>query len=265
MARFAPRGFTLIELLIVIAIIAVLIGMLLPAMGKAREAGRLVVCLSNQRQIGMALSMYASTYKEFTPRECGASEVGFPPQVPAYRGSSRNLAWAFTLRPFVDPRANTLDATGGLGDQYRDATYYRDPSRRKDPHNIHYVNNGLKFRRNGAGLVYSTQEGKPPTPMHRYTHTSTTMYLTCFTDDPSGLRWGSWYSAGNSDLDVAVYYDMWRSTNVEGGSTVHTEAQRVAVNRHGNGAAAMFLDGHANRVSGVELAKAKNWDDGDYK
>ena len=97
-ARFA---FTLIELLVVIAIIAVLAAMLLSALSRAKESARVTQCLSNLRQLGLAVRLYADENADEFPRsQHSAFANGLMPwerTVAPFLGSSPTL-WTNLLR-----------------------------------------------------------------------------------------------------------------------------------------------------------------------
>lgn len=94
------RGFTLIELLVVVAIIAMLISMMLPTLGSARKQTRTTVCMSNQRQLAVAATTYATENDDWmNPLEDWWSAGGEPVEV----------TFRVLLFPYVSQIPETFD------------------------------------------------------------------------------------------------------------------------------------------------------------
>src|SRR4029077_8443759 len=95
------RAFTLVELLVVIAIIGILIGLLLPAINAAREAGRRAQCSNNLKQIGLGFNTYEGTMGLYPPGRAGYDANGLA-KVGA--GTSGTSGFVYIL-PYIEENA----------------------------------------------------------------------------------------------------------------------------------------------------------------
>src|SRR5947207_2591254 len=97
-------GFTLIELLVVLAIISILAGILFPVFAQVRERARQTVCLSNLRQISLAMQVYVQDYDD-----------GLPPVVSRGPEDTKyfSITWMHLLGPYVKDVRVFLDPSSG--------------------------------------------------------------------------------------------------------------------------------------------------------
>ncbi len=220
------KGFTLIELLVVIAIIAILAGMLLPALGKAKQRAKKINCLSNLHNIGMAMQMYADDFDSFIPR-------------------GNDIPWYFVFMPYMPEGGDQRDFTNIR--IYRCPAYPKlDPTKTQV---ITYVVNAWNFRspNDRAGF-----EQIGPSKITEFRRPAQSIYLA---DNAAG----SWRPIITGRRDATTNLnDVWARDHLprtlRGGMPTErlSPTRRVAAARHDEGCNNAFLDGHSGYLRAID-------------
>lgn len=229
MTRRSNHAFTLIELLVVIAIIAVLMGILMPALGKARKQAWQAVCRSNLRQIGVGAALYAEDNGNRIIR--GA---------PFARGGEKSPGiWFEKYMPYLAVAEDKED--------YRDVKIFRCPAYPNKEQTVCYVINawGFRDRQDETGFEITWPKTTKLTSVKRL---SETIYLADNEDGP-------WRVVIQSTKDPAIdQCDIFRPGHLSNSDNESgANARRVAKARHRNGTNLLYADWSVGFVAADEM------------
>lgn len=245
------KRFTLIELLVVVAIIAILIALLLPALRRARETAKTTMCLSNQRQIGLAMLMHVNDHHGDFPWMDARSPDNAVSNPGLDRRTWRAEIWAYTKNTEVyDCPSETTDL------------YHNDPALKEalksttaDPKSLEqeYKHpSGI----GGAGAHWTVHtagaHGKPVLVRGLSTNAVRTKSINI--DSPqSTLLAGDGHT---SKTDPERHWCIWANSPYDGdsfGFSRQGDPNSYGWNRHLGRANYLFVDGHAKPLFNTDI------------
>jgi prepilin-type N-terminal cleavage/methylation domain-containing protein/prepilin-type processing-associated H-X9-DG protein len=285
--RRETRGFTLIELLVVIGIIALLIGILLPSLAKARTIARNTKCLANTRAMGQIMTFYANDNKSWfpvVPRPIGYNRAFMNQQGRAgglagffsltQRGSDGNgEGWTAGFYPPSAADTDLQDMTKPVLFDYLDENYeiLTCPSDKID---IYYGQAWTTGRNLTEALLTTSSTGNTPgrrlprVPRRNEEvvgYNISYLYIAGLRTDEPGVPvppplWGDETLANDYNTDAWYRASVDNEGNVTGDTAAVTLAQAAGPGRYGKldnhgdgGANFVYADGHAALETGVVL------------
>ena len=229
------NGFTLIELLVVISIIALLMSIMMPALSRAREQGRKIVCQSNLRQQGLASILY--------------SEANNDSMVILQRGDSITEAWCWAndIAPYITTMAKGYGESGSEWAQEGDSGtvarrmgVFRCPSQHKDPTSPTAINWRIRY---GINLyTVSWSDGRLNYKRAQIRRPSDSMHIADSSDDYN-QKADTIFGAGTSEYTISR--TAWRHFLTRSFSSQYCPV----ADRHTD-ANILFVDG---RVAGMRF------------
>lgn len=218
------KGFTLIELLVVIAIIAILAAILFPVFAQAKEAAKKVQCLSNGRQIGLALTMYLTDNDDRYPQEHPATQN---PVVDDSTGQLESLDYGSPFDKIL-PYVASKDSSK--------TQLYICPSD-PDPH-------GLKLLDAQGNCIGSNPLAPPPGPINSYLLNA--YYLFGATEGQISTPAQSVYISERREGFCDVHYHPWlKEVELPNGSHDLVNPIAIGYERHLKGSNSIYAEGHA--------------------
>jgi len=268
------RGFTLIELLVVIAIIAILAAILFPVFAQARESARKASCLSNTKQIGLAVMQYVQDYDEMYP--CQSWDT---PPLDARDSDARvadyltAMHWPFRIQPYMknkqlfvcpsdpDPRngwscydnqplSNSCDTSWGI------------PTPISYAPNVHILGYGGWQNSNGCfgDGSFIPDWGFEPKSMAAIPSPASTYLIA----DYGRCSIESWWV---NNLKAANYTRVYNQSAPGGGTWADqnepwkSRKELDNVYRHQRGTNITYGDGHSKWRQGRQIYSGDDWDD----